>query len=149
MTRKNGATCAPIHILLVEDSPGDVRLTREALRSATLPLELHVVNDGVEALEFLGRQGAFSTAPRPSLVLLDLNLPRLGGREVLKTIKDDPALMSIPVVVLTTSESATDIQQSYRLRANCYVPKPVDMDALVEVLHFWLSVARLPQEAGK
>jgi CheY-like chemotaxis protein len=147
MKRKDALDRVPIDILLVEDNPGDVRLTREALRNANVPLALHVAKDGVEAMEFLGRTGAFGGAPRPSLILLDLNLPRLGGREVLRAIKEDASLTSIPVVILTTSESLADVLQSYRLRANCYVTKPVDLAALSEILRFWLSHARLPQEA--
>jgi chemotaxis family two-component system response regulator Rcp1 len=138
---------APIDILLVEDSPGDVRLTREALRDARVPLSRHVASDGIEALEFLGREGRFRDAPRPNLILLDLNLPRLDGREVLQAIKHDPSLMGIPVVILTTSESLADVVQSYQLHANCFITKPVDLDAFIEVFHFWLSIARLPQGA--
>jgi chemotaxis family two-component system response regulator Rcp1 len=149
MTELIGTAAAPIDVLLIEDSPGDVRLTREALRDAKVPLALHVASDGIEAMEFLGREGRFSSAPRPNLILLDLNLPKLDGREVLEAIKGDPSLMSIPVVILTTSESQADVVQSYRLRANCYVTKPVDLDALIEVFHFWLALARLPLEAGQ
>jgi CheY-like chemotaxis protein len=144
-----GIRSAPVDILLVEDSPGDVRLTREALREAKVPLTLHVVIDGAEALEFLSREGRFGDAPRPSLILLDFNLPRMGGAELLERIKRDPSLMSIPVVVLTTSESPADVAQSYQLHANCYITKPVDLEVYSEVFHFWLSVARLPQEVGQ
>ena len=147
MKQPTGTVDAPIDVLLVEDSPGYVRLTREALRDAKVELALHVASDGLEAMEFLGRAGKFSSAPRPNLILLDLNLPKLDGREVLEAIKRDPALMSIPVVILTTSESQADVLRSYRLQANCYIPKPVDLDAFVEVFHFWLSVARLPRES--
>jgi CheY-like chemotaxis protein len=143
-----GSRSAPIEVLLVEDGPGDVRLTREAIRDAGAKLALHVANDGIEALEFLGRKGQFSGAPRPNLILLDLNLPRLDGREVLEAIKGDPALMNIPVVILTTSESETDVMQSYGLHANCFITKPTNVEALVEILHFWVSVARLPREVG-
>jgi two-component system, chemotaxis family, response regulator Rcp1 len=148
MTGMIDTEAAPIDVLLVEDSPGDVRLTREALRDANVQLALHVASDGIEAMEFLGREGRFSAAPRPSLILLDLNLPRLDGREVLQAIKGDPSLMSIPVVILTTSESQADVQRSYRLHANCYITKPVNLDAFIEIFHFWLSVARLPREIG-
>ena len=143
-----GTAAAPIEVLLVEDSPGDVRLTREALRDAKVQVVLNVVSDGVEAMEFLARTGKFSNAPRPNIILLDLNLPRLDGREVLEAIKRDPSLMSIPVIILTTSESHTDIIRSYRLNANCFVTKPVDLDVFIQVFHFWLSLARLPQETA-
>jgi two-component system, chemotaxis family, response regulator Rcp1 len=146
MTQLLGTKEAPIDILLVEDSPGDVRLTREALRDAKVQLALHVANDGVEAMEFLGHEGRFGDAPRPNLILLDLNLPRRDGREVLEAIKTDPSLMSIPVVILTTSESLADVMQSYRLHANCFITKPVELDAFAQVFQFWLSVARLPHE---
>jgi CheY-like chemotaxis protein len=138
---------APIDVLLVEDSPGDVRLTREALRDAKVVLALHVANDGLEAMEFLRSEGRFSGVPRPNLILLDLNLPKLDGREVLQAIKGDPSLMSIPVVILTTSESQADVMRSYQLHANCFITKPLDIDAFIEIFHFWLSVARLPQES--
>jgi CheY-like chemotaxis protein len=147
MTPMTGRASEPVDILLVEDSPGDVRLTREALRDSNVQLELHVASDGIEAMEFLGREGRFDSAPRPNLILLDLNLPRLGGREVLEAIKCDPSLMDIPVIILTTSESLADVMQSYRLHANCYVTKPVDLDRFVEVFHFWLSLARLPRDS--
>ena len=147
-TPRMGRSAPPIEVLLVEDNPGDVRLTREALRGTHIEHELHIASDGVEALQFLGREGRFGEAARPDLILLDLNLPRLGGRDVLQTIKSDPALQTIPVVILTTSESPRDIAQSYQLRANCYVTKPVDLQTFTEVFHFWLSIARLPQEAS-
>lgn len=137
----------PIDVLLVEDSPGDVRLTREALRDAKVALALHVASDGLEAMEFLRSEGRFSGVPRPNLILLDLNLPKLDGREVLQAIKGDPSLMSIPVVILTTSESQADVMRSYQLHANCFITKPLDIDAFIEIFHFWLSVARLPQES--
>lgn len=146
MRETTGTTAAPIDVLLVEDSPGYVRLTREALRDAHVDLALHVASDGLEAMEFLGREGRFSGAPRPNLILLDLNLPKLDGREVLEAIKGHPSLRSIPVIILTTSESPADVIRSYRLQANCYITKPVDLDAFIEVFHFWLSVARLPRE---
>jgi two-component system response regulator len=149
MTQLLGTMDAPIDILLVEDSPGDVRLTREALRDSRVQLALHVASDGVEAMQFLEHQGRFSNAPRPNLILLDLNLPRRDGREVLEAIKTDPSLKSIPVVVLTTSESLEDVMQSYRLHANCFITKPVELDAFAQVFHFWLSVARLPQEIAQ
>jgi CheY-like chemotaxis protein len=137
-----------MNVLLVEDNPGDVRLTCEALKDAKVHLNLHVANDGVEAMEFLRREGRFNESPRPDLVLLDLNLPRKDGRAVLEEIKTDDALKSIPVVVLTTSSSDVDIQRSYMLHANCYISKPVDMEGFLTVVQriddFWLSVVRLP-----
>ncbi len=140
----------PIEILLVEDSPADVDLTREALEDAKVSNNLHVVADGVEALAFLRREGPYAEAPRPDLILLDLNLPKKDGREVLAEIKADPALRRIPVVVLTTSEAEQDIVRSYDLHANCYITKPVDLDAFIEVVRsiegFWLAIVRLPAE---
>lgn len=138
----------PIEILLVEDNPADVRLTIEAMRESRVLNSLYVVNDGVEAMEFLHRQGRFETAPRPDLVLLDLNLPRKDGREVLAEIKGDPNLRCIPVAVLTTSQAEEDVMRSYPLHANCYVTKPVDLEQFLHVVHtineFWLSVVVLP-----
>ena len=140
----------PIEILLVEDNPGDVRLTREAFRDGRVSNNLNVVADGVEALAFLRRQGAYDDAPRPGLVLLDLNLPRKDGREVLEEIKSDPALRRIPVVVLTTSEAEADILRSYDLNANCYITKPVDFEQFLLVVksieQFWLTIVQLPVE---
>ncbi len=142
----------PVEILLVEDNPGDVRLTEEALREGKVRNNLHVARDGVEAIEFLRRRGKFVNAVRPDLVLLDLNLPRRDGREVLAEIKDDPELKSIPVVVLTTSSAETDILRSYSLHANCYITKPVDLEQFVRVVRsideFWLTVVRLPKEGA-
>ena len=141
-------TGRPIEILLVEDNLGDARLTREALREGDVRSELHVARDGIEALAFLRRQGAFKDAPRPDIVLLDLNLPRKDGREVLAEMKADPQLMRIPVVVLTTSESENDIMRCYELHANCYLTKPMELDRFIEVLRafegFWLATAKLP-----
>ena len=138
----------PIEILMVEDSPGDVRLTQEALRDAKVRNNFHVARDGVEALEFLRRQGDFTNAPRPDLVLLDLNMPRMDGREVLQEIKADPELRLIPVVILTTSKAEEDIVRSYELNANCYITKPVDLDQFMNVVRsieeFWLTVVKLP-----
>ena len=140
----------PIEILLVEDNPGDVRLTREAFRDGRVSNNLSVVSDGVEALAFLRREGSHGHAPRPGLVLLDLNLPRKDGREVLAEIKTDPYLRRIPVVVLTTSEAEADILRSYDLNANCYITKPVDFDRFLEVIksieEFWLTIVQLPVE---
>jgi two-component system, chemotaxis family, response regulator Rcp1 len=137
----------PIQILLVEDSAGDVRLTQEAFKDAKVHLDIHVVSDGVEAMEFLARTNGFAGKPRPDLILLDLNLPRKDGREVLAEIKANPSLRSIPVVVLSTSSDAEDIEGSYLLHANCYIPKPVDMDGFLSVVKgiddFWLTGVKL------
>ncbi len=139
----------PIEILLVEDSPGDVRLTREALRDAKVQNHLHVALDGIEAMKFLGRDGVHENAPRPDLILLDLNLPRMSGREVLEQIKQDVELKSIPVVILTTSAAEEDIVRSYQLHANCYITKPVDLDQFIKVVksidNFWLAIVKLPR----
>jgi len=140
----------PIDILLVEDNPGDVRLTREALREGKIRNNLHVARDGVEALAFLRREGAHANAPRPDVVLLDLNLPRKSGREVLSEVKQDPALRKIPVVILTSSEAEEDILRAYDLHANCYITKPVDLDQFIKVVKsiedFWFTVVKLPPE---
>ena len=139
----------PIEILLVEDNPGDVRLTREALKDAKVHNNLHVVNDGVRAIEFLRREGEYGGAVRPDLILLDLNLPRMSGREVLREIKSDPELLQIPVVVLTSSQAEQDIAASYELHANCFITKPVDLDQFISVVRsledFWLTIVRLPK----
>ncbi len=139
-----------IEILLVEDNPGDVRLTREALRDGKIVNNLYVAVDGVEALAFLRREGKFKDAVRPELILLDLNLPKKDGREVLAEIKADNDLKRIPVVILTSSEAEQDIIRSYNLHANCYVTKPVDLDQFITVVksieHFWLKVVKLPPE---
>ncbi|HWP28142.1 MAG TPA: response regulator [Chloroflexota bacterium] len=138
-----------IEILLVEDNPGDVRLTIEALREGKVRNNLSVATDGVEALEFLRRRGAFANAPRPDLILLDLNLPKKDGREVLAEIKADPDLKTIPVVILTTSKADEDVVRSYHLHANCYVTKPVDLDQFISVVRaiedFWLTIVALPK----
>ena len=138
----------PIDILLVEDNPGDVRLTREALRDGKVKNNLHVAVDGVEAMAFLRREGPFATAPRPDIILLDLNLPRKNGREVLAEVKADPALMRIPVVVLTTSKDEHDVLTSYEYHANCYITKPVDLEQFLTVVRsieeFWFTIVRLP-----
>ncbi len=139
-----------IEILLVEDNLGDVRLTREALKDMKLKNSLYVVADGVEALEFLRNEGKYDTAPRPDIILLDLNLPRKNGREVLEEIKQDDNLKRIPVVVLTTSEDESDILASYNLHANCYITKPVDMRRFIAIVqnieNFWFSIVKLPPE---
>jgi chemotaxis family two-component system response regulator Rcp1 len=138
-----------IPVLLVEDSPGDIRLTQEAFRDANPSIQLHVVSDGVEAMEFLRHEGGHTDAPRPDLVLLDLNLPKMDGREVLALIKVDDALKTIPTVILTTSEAAADVVKSYQLQANCYLTKPVHLHAfesLVKSINdFWLTKATLPK----
>ncbi len=138
----------PIEILLVEDNPGDVRLTIEALKEGKVRNNLSVARDGVEALTFLRREGPFTAASRPDLILLDLNLPKKDGREVLADIKNDPVLRRIPVVVLTTSKAEEDILRTYDLHANCYITKPVDLEQFISVVRsiddFWLSVVRLP-----
>jgi len=139
---------APVEILLVEDNPGDVRLTKEALKEGKVYSNLHWAKDGVEALEFLRRQGKFAGVPRPDIILLDLNLPKKDGREVLSEIKNDENLKRIPVVILTTSKAEEDVLRSYQLHANCYVTKPVDLDKFINVVQsidkFWLTVVTLP-----
>jgi len=141
---------APIKILLVEDNSGDVRLTVEALKRSKIRNSMNVVADGEEAMAFLRREGKYGDVPRPDLVLLDLNLPRKDGREVLKEIKTDDELKRIPVVVLTTSQAEEDILRAYGLNANCYITKPVDLDQFVKVVNsieeFWLSIVKLPSE---
>jgi CheY-like chemotaxis protein len=152
MTLSNGAGTS-IHVLLVEDSPGDVRLTREAFRDANAAIELHVAMDGVEAMAFLHLDPPYETAPRPDLILLDLNLPRMDGREVLARIKADAGLKTIPTVILTTSEAPADILKSYQLQANSYLTKPVQLElfeSLVRSINdFWLIQAKLPHDRAK
>jgi CheY-like chemotaxis protein len=142
----------PVEILLVEDNLADVRLTRETLKEEKLNNNLRVVNDGVEALAFLRREGKYANAGRPDLILLDLNLPRKDGREVLAEIKNDPDLRSIPVVVLTISEAEKDILKSYDLHANCYIVKPLDLNQFSKVVksiqEFWLTIVKLPPIKG-
>ncbi len=139
----------PIQILLVEDSPSDAELTTDALRSTRVLNVVHRVTDGVEALRFLRRQDEFASAPVPELIVLDLNLPRMSGYELLETIKHDEVLGTIPVIILSTSYAERDILRSYQLRANCYVSKPVELQAFLDVVQqmgdFWLQVVRLPQ----
>jgi two-component system, chemotaxis family, response regulator Rcp1 len=139
---------SPIRILLVEDNPGDVRLTIEALKDGKMDNPLDAVRDGVEALAYLRQEGPYAAKPLPDLILLDLNLPRMDGREVLAAIKEDPRLRQIPVVVLTTSRAEQDIIKSYHLHANCFITKPVDLDQFVDVVrgidNFWLSIVTLP-----
>ncbi len=139
----------PVHVLLVEDNPGDVRLMREALRNGDAAKKLDAVEDGEEALAYIRRQHPYSAAPKPDLIFLDLNLPKKDGREVLLEIKQDESLRRIPVVVLTTSEAERDIHRVYDLHANCYVKKPTDLDEYMEVIraceNFWLHIVRLPR----
>lgn len=148
MSEPSGSRNTAIEILLVEDSPGDVLLTREALKDAKVHVSLRVAKDGIEAMAYLNRTGTYVDAPRPDLILLDLNLPRKDGREVLKEIKESRNFRSIPVVILTTSSSDVDVMQSYDLHANCYISKPVDLDGFLKVVqsidNFWLSVVKLP-----
>jgi CheY-like chemotaxis protein len=143
-------TARPAKILLVEDSPTDALLAQEALRGADIPHNIHLVEDGEEALAFLHGEGPYAHAPRPDLILLDLNLPKKGGQEVLAEIKTDPALKDIPVVVLTTSQDAGDVSKAYDLHANCYITKPVDFLQFTEVVqaiaHFWFAVVTLPRQ---
>ena len=138
----------PIEILMVEDNPGDIRLCVEALKEGKVRNRMHTVGDGEEALAFLRRQGPYAEAPRPDLILLDLNLPKRTGQEVLAEIKEDPDLRRIPVVILTVSEAEADILRTYNLHANCYITKPVDLDRFIEVVKsiedFWLTVVMLP-----
>ena len=138
----------PIEILLIEDNPGDARLTREALREARVGNRLSHVNDGVEAMAFVRREPPFADAPRPDLILLDLKLPRKDGREVLAELKADPVLRLIPVVVLTTSEAEQDILRTYELHGNCYITKPVDLEKFLHIVRavesFWLAIVKLP-----
>jgi CheY-like chemotaxis protein len=139
----------PLEVLLVEDSPGDVRLTHEAFRDANKTIRMHVASDGVEAMAFLKHEGIYKHAPRPDLILLDLNLPKMDGREVLSQIKTDTALKTIPTIILTTSEAEVDIVKSYQLQANCYLTKPVRLEAfeslVTSINDFWLTKAKLPQ----
>ncbi|MBI9062206.1 MAG: response regulator [Marinilabiliaceae bacterium] len=138
----------PIDILMVEDNPGDVQLTKEALEGCKMCNNLHVVEDGEQAMDFLKRIGEYRNAPKPDLIILDLNLPKKDGREVLKDIKSDEVLKTIPVVVLTTSKSEVDVLKSYKLHANCYITKPIDLEQFIEVVqsieHFWMGIVALP-----
>jgi chemotaxis family two-component system response regulator Rcp1 len=153
MPTTNGTSVTPIEVLLVEDSPGDVRLTREAFREANGAIRLHVASDGVEAMAFLRKTGVHADAPRPELILLDLNLPRMDGREVLAHIKEDVDLKMIPTVILTTSDAEIDIVKSYQLQANCYLSKPVQLEAFEKLVRsineFWLTTAKLPNQKSR
>ena len=149
----NGKTGRPIELLLVEDNPGDARLVKEALKDGKVLNELHVASDGVEALNFLKRRGRYADAVHPDLILLDLNLPKKGGHEVLAEIKDDPDLKRIPVVVLTVSKAEEDIMITYNLHGNCYITKPIDFDQFVHVVKaiedFWLTIVKLPPDEAR
>jgi len=140
----------PLEVLLIEDNPGDVRLTQEAFRDANLNVRLHVAFDGVEAMAFLRHEETYAQAPRPDMILLDLNLPKMDGREVLDRIKKDDGLRTIPTVILTTSEAETDIVRSYQLQANCYLTKPIMLDAFESLVksinEFWMTKVRLPRQ---
>ncbi len=142
----------PVKILLVEDNPGDVRLAREALKESKLYNDLWDVPDGEQALDFLNRRGDYAEAERPDLILLDLNLPRMSGRELLREVKQDPGLRTIPVVVLTMSKAEKDITQAYDLHANCYITKPIDLNRFIEVVQgirdFWFTIVQLPVEGS-
>ena len=144
----NGSFINAVEILLVEDNPADVRLTKEALKEEKLHNNLSVVNDGVEAMAFLRKEGKYENAQRPDLVLLDLNLPKKDGREVLKEIKNDDKLKAIPVVVLTVSKAEEDVLKTYNLHANCYITKPIDLNQFSKVVKsikdFWLTIVKLP-----
>jgi CheY-like chemotaxis protein len=145
---QNAQESPPVEILLVEDNPGDHRLTKEALHEGKVYNNLHWAKDGVEAIDFLKRRGRFRDAPRPDIILLDLNLPKMDGRQVLSEIKQDENLRYIPVVILTTSKAEEDVLRSYHLHANCYVTKPVDLEKFITVVQsidrFWLTVVTLP-----
>jgi chemotaxis family two-component system response regulator Rcp1 len=152
MIQKSQVPSALVEILLVDDSAGDVRLTREALKGAQIHINLNVVSDGADAMAYLRREKHHATASRPDLILLDLNLPKKDGRDVLKEIKESDALKSIPVVVLTTSAARLDVERSYQLHANCYITKPIDLPGFSKVVksidNFWLSVVKLPSALG-
>jgi len=143
-------TTRPVEILLVEDNPADIALTSEALEDSKMLNNLNVVNDGVEAMEFLRREGKYQSAPRPDLILLDLNLPRKNGREVLEEIRADLSLTIIPVVIMTVSKDEKDIYETYRLHANCYIQKPVRFGEFIEIVksieNFWFSIVMLPSQ---
>ncbi len=140
----------PIQILLVEDNPGDVRLTQESLHDSKIKNLLHVVMDGVEAIAFLRQEGQYADAPRPDVVLLDLNLPKKSGHEVLTEVKNDPNLKTIPIVILTTSDAEEDILESYENHANCYITKPVDLEQFIKIVEtiedFWFTIVKLPKD---
>ena len=144
-----GKPAEPIHILIVEDNPGDARLAVEALAEGKVSNKISIVQDGVEAISYLRRENEYSDAPRPDLILLDLNLPKMNGKEVLAIIKDDTEFKRIPVIILTTSDADQDIDATYDLHANCYITKPVDFNQFISVIQsvedFWLSIVKLPK----
>jgi len=146
-----GGDGMPIEVLLVEDSPGDVRLTQEAFRGANTAVHLHVASDGVDAMAFLRHEGSHRSSPRPDLILLDLNLPKMDGREVLAHIKGNADLKTIPTIILTTSDAEADIARSYQLQANCYLTKPVELDTFESLVRsineFWITRVKLPQHS--
>jgi CheY-like chemotaxis protein len=146
---RNEGSSRPIEILLVEDNPGDVRLTQEAFKEGRMYNNMNVVGDGMEAMEFLRRQGAHTNAPRPDLILLDLNMPKKNGFEVLSEVKKDPSMRYIPIIVLTTSKAEQDIVKTYNEHANCFITKPVDLDQFFEIVKtiqdFWLTIVKLPK----
>lgn len=148
----NPTTMMPAEILLVEDSPSDIRLTEKVMADARIANNLHVVRDGLEAIAFVRGEAPYESMPRPDLVLLDLNLPRIDGREVLHTIKSDPELHRMPVVVLTTSREEQDVLRSYELQANSYISKPIDLGEFIDVVRsiegYWLNIVRLPRHGG-
>jgi len=153
MANDDGGYLSPIEILLVEDSPADVRLTREALKEEKLHMNLHVVGDGVEAMQYLRKEGKYAKAVRPDLLLLDLNLPKKDGREVLQEIKSDDQLKTIPTVVLTVSKAEEDVLKTYNLHANCFITKPLDLNQFSRVVksikEFWLTIVKLPPNGDK
>ena len=148
----DGKAARPFEILLVEDSPDDAELTSEALKEGRIFHNLHVVSDGIQALDFVHQRGEYASSPQPDIILLDLDLPRMDGRAVLSEIKAEESLKHIPVVVLTASKVEEDILKSYRLHANCYVTKPIDMNQFIDIIrsleNFWLTVVRLPSLSG-
>ena len=150
-TDKNPENPRPVEILLVEDSPADVALTQEALEDSKLRNNLHVVADGEAAMEFLTQTGTYASVPRPDLILLDLNLPKKNGREVLAEIKADPSLSTIPVVIMTVSQDERDVIETYRLHANCYIKKPVEFGEFIQIVksieNFWFSIVTLPPKS--
>lgn len=153
MANGNGNFVSPVEILLVEDSPADVRLTREALKEEKLHINLNVVGDGVEAMKYLRKEGKYSKAIKPDLILLDLNLPKKDGREVLKELKSDDNLRVIPTVILTISKAEEDLVKTYNLHANCYITKPLDLNQFSHVVKsikdFWLTIVKLPPNGDK
>ena len=150
MRNSSGRSGMATQVLLVEDSPGDIRLTQEAFRVANNGIQLHVANDGIEAMAFLRREGNHALAPRPAIILLDLNLPKMDGRQVLAEIKKDHSLKTIPTVILSTSEASADIETTYELQANCFLSKPVQPDDFEDIVRsindFWLTKVKLPAQ---